>query len=65
MTALTARAEQVIECALDWQEAVDTLMILAPLPNDDPVAKATIARATEAHMALLHATRDLREASRG
>lgn len=52
---------RVIECALVWQEACDLLVLAAPLPQEDPIAQQMIRRTTDAHMALLHAVRALRE----
>jgi hypothetical protein len=53
---MTFEGERVIACAIEWQEAVD--LVVSATPGVD--RPDLVARATEAHMALLHAVREYR-----
>jgi hypothetical protein len=62
---VSASLERLVVAALEWQEATDEVVGSAPLPADDPLALVLVARATEAHMTLLHVCRALRSAGGG
>lgn len=50
----------LLATALDWQECMDLIVASAPLPPDHPASVLIVQRASDAHMALLHAARRCR-----